>query len=79
MGVRARMFVQSVTKQAGDTGIANLGAVSRGEHNKEWASYTPSANVSLNLSNKATPALKWFEDRVGKEVYMDFTDAEPDE
>lgn len=78
MSVRARMYVASITKQASDIGTATLQAVSRGEHNKEWASYTPSANVTLNLSNKATPALKWFEDRIGKEIYMDFTDA-PDE
>lgn len=78
MSVRARMYVTSITKSANDVCAVNLGAVSRGEANKEWAAYTPSANVTMQLSKKAGPAAQWFEDRVGKEVFMDFTDA-PDE
>jgi hypothetical protein len=69
------MFVQTVGLQAGDTGTVTLQAVSRCPENKEWAAYTPSGTVNLSLSNKATPALDWFKERSGREVFVDISDA----
>lgn len=79
MSVRARMYVNTVTLAAGETGTVQLNAVTRGEINKDWAAYTPAASLTMNLSRKAGPALDWFQDRIGKEVYVDVSDVEPAE
>jgi hypothetical protein len=75
MSVRARFFVQQVTKQAADTGSVRLQAVSRGPENKEWAAYTPSGSLEMSLSRKAGPALDWFEEHLGHEVFLDISEA----
>lgn len=53
MAVVARMYVESITRQAYDkkqVGI-KLRVVSRGEHNKEWAAATPTGSVDLGILN----------------------------
>lgn len=75
MPVRARMFVQTVSHHAGETATVQLAAVSRGKENTEWSQYTPGGNVSLSLSRKASGALAFFKERLGKEVLVDFSDA----
>jgi len=75
MPVRARMFVQQVARNAGDTATVSLQAVSRGKENAEWSKYTPSGSVNLTLSREASAAFVYFNDRVGKEVFVDISDA----
>lgn len=75
MAVRARFFVQSITNTAGETGSVQLNAVSRGPENKEWAAYTPSGQLTMQLSAKAGPALAWFNEHLGKEVFLDISEA----
>lgn len=75
MSVRARFYVGSVTLTAGETGSVQLNAAARGEENKMWASYTPSGQLTMNLSRKAGPALEWFQEHIGKEVFLDITEA----
>jgi hypothetical protein len=76
MPVRARMFVQQVARNAGDTATVTLQAVSRGKENSEWSKYTPSGSVNLTLTREASAAFAYFNDRVGKEVFVDIGDAE---
>lgn len=39
-----------------------------------YGSYTPHASVSMTIT--AEPAGRWFAERVGKKVYVDFKDVE---
>ncbi len=73
--VRARMFVSQVARNAGDTATVTLQAVSRGKENSEWSKYTPAGSVNLTLTREASAAFTYFNDRVGKEVFVDFSDA----
>ncbi len=75
MSVRARMFVQTVARNAGETATVSLQAVSRGKENAEWSKYTPGGSLNLVLSREASGAFTYFNDRVGKEVFVDITDA----
>jgi hypothetical protein len=70
------MFVQQVARNAGDTASVTLQAVSRGKENAEWSKYTPSGSVNLTLSREASPAFEYFNSRVGKEIFVDFSDAD---
>lgn len=74
--VRARMFVQQVARNAGETSTVTLQAVSRGKENSEWSAYTPGGSLNLTLSRKASGALDFFNSRVGQEVFVDITEAE---
>lgn len=49
MSVEARFYVSEITKQAHSAGSTQvkLQAVSRGEHNKNWAHHTPYGQVAL--------------------------------
>lgn len=79
MSVRARMYVRQVARNAGDTSTVALDAVSRGKENAEWSKFTPSGSVSLTLTREASAAFEYFNDRVGKEIFVDFSDAfDPD-
>ena len=77
MSVRARFFIQTVARNAGDTATVTLGAVSRGKENTEWSSYTPGGTLNLTLSRKASGALEFFNELLGKEVFLDITEADP--
>jgi hypothetical protein len=76
MSVRARFYVQSVNLQAGDNSIVSLNAVTRGKENSEWSAYTSSGQLTLTLSRKASPARDYFMARIGKEVFLDISDAD---
>lgn len=73
MSVRARFYINSVTLNAGDTAVANLGAVSRGKENSEWSQYSPSGSLQITLTRKASGARQFFLDHIGREVYLDIT------
>lgn len=87
MGVKAKFFVNSITTSpASGGGTVSLAAVSRGERNKDWAQYTPSGTLTLQI--KAGPAFDFFQQIVadkqaGKitypEVYLTIERATDDE
>lgn len=72
MAVVARMFVQTITKNAWNKEAAQvtLAAATRGTENKEWASATPSANLTMTINNGA--AAKFFEEAfaTGADVHV---------
>lgn len=78
MSVKAKLYVANVAiSQINEdatpkTGTVNMQAVSRGEENKEWASYTPSANFAMTINGSA---LGWFIPRIGKELIVTLEDA----
>jgi hypothetical protein len=75
MAVQARFYVRTITKHAHlgkGAGVVEMGPVSRGPENKQWASATPSGSVTMTIGNPA--ALEWFADRLGKEVALTFED-----
>lgn len=84
MSVAARFWVQKVTKQAtaGDsvTRIVELAPVIRsvgqpGEgQNVDWSKYTPSGSITLTVT--ADAGGQWFEDRLGRDVAISFSDPE---
>ena len=79
MSVRARFFVQSITRVAAGSHEVKLSAVGRGEENKTWAHYTPVGHLSMVLSPAAGGAADWFNERLGKEVFLDISDADEPE
>ena len=70
MSVVAKLFVASVTRQAGspDTVTVSLGAVTRGEENKTWAEATPMAKFEMTIQNPDA-AVQF---RLGQEFYVTF-------
>lgn len=76
MSARAKFYVQSVSATAGspttDRGSIVLKPVSRGAANAMWASATPSGEMTMFVDNPA--GWQWFRDRIGKELYIDFSD-----
>ena len=75
MSVQARFFVQSITRHAYNPGAGQvvMSAAARGPENKTWAAATPSGNITMTIGNPA--AMSWFDERLGKEVAIQFTDA----
>lgn len=77
--VVARFYVQSIQKNAGDSGQVTLSAVTSKE-NARWSQYTPSGSISMALTRKASGARSTFEQMVGKECLVTFDfDAPPRE
>jgi hypothetical protein len=78
-GVTARFYVAGYerTSYDPDATIVKLQAVSRGEHNKEWAKYTP--NGSIQMTIKSDGAASWFVNRLGQEVSVLFSPAPSDD
>ena len=72
--VRAKLFVASVRRQASapDTIEVEMGAVTRGEANKNWAEATPSASFKMTIQNPEATTMFV----LGRELYVDFTLAE---
>ena len=75
MSVQARFFVQTITRHAYNPGAGQvaLSAVARGPENKTWAAATPAGNITMTIGNP--DALRWFDERLGKEVAISFVDA----
>jgi hypothetical protein len=59
------------------TGSVKMQPVTRGEINKPWSRWTPSGAIQLDINNPH--AFQQFVDLNGKEFYVDFTPAPPDE
>lgn len=76
--VQARFYVSGYERTSWDQSatIVKLQAVSRGEHNKTWASATPSGQIQMTIRNEG--AAGWFVDRLGKEIAVEFTEAPGD-
>jgi hypothetical protein len=78
--VKARFWVQKVTKQAASGGsitrIIELAPVIRSnplpgaEGNIDWSKYTPSGSITLTVSKDG--AGQWFEDHLGRDVAITF-------
>ena len=80
--IRARFWVQKVTKQAVSQGavthIVELAPVVRAtgqpgydpEANVDWSKYTPSGRIEMNISNETAGAA--FDAAVGKDVAITF-------
>lgn len=70
--VAARFYVSEIRKVAGGgAGIVTLKAVSSDE-NRTWSEYTPSGEITMSLTRKASAAAKVFEDNLGKEFSVLF-------
>lgn len=76
--VQARFYVSGYERNAYDPSVTTvkMQAVSRGEHNKNWAAATPSGQVQMTIRNESAAA--WFVDRLGKEVSVTFRQAGED-
>lgn len=72
MSIKAKFYVASVEHFAGGGSRIRMQVVSRGAENKEWASATPSGQLEISLSTKATAQFV-----LGKEYYLTFDLAEP--
>jgi hypothetical protein len=80
MAVKAQFFVHTITKHAQMTHIAvTLMPVVRAkplpgsEANTDWAKYTPSGKIEMNVSTESGAA-EWFESKLGKDVSITFDD-----
>jgi hypothetical protein len=84
MSVKARFWVQKVTKQAVSGGnvmrsvelapvIRSVGQPGDGE-NVDWSKYTPSGSITLNVTAEA--AGDWFESMLGQDVSITFDAAQ---
>lgn len=70
MAVRAKFYCMSIERTT-QSSIVKMAAVCRGEDNKQWASATPVANLSMTVLNDVAAAQ--FEP--GQEYFLDFTPA----
>lgn len=76
MAVSARFYVSTVTQRAtGQTkpegGEIILAPAYKDGANKDWAKYTPSGSITLNVNG---PAFGWFRDHLGQDVHITFDD-----
>jgi len=78
MGVRARFYVSSIKKTAYDKESAQVELIAttrrKGVDNEGFWDYTPAGNLQMSLSAKGGAAAKWFEERLGQDVYLDFSE-----
>lgn len=84
--VEARFYIQRVVQthlgtssgwaEPKPAGEVFMHPVTRGEHNKEWASATPAGEFKMTVKSDA---VHWFIDRVGKEVRITIDDRPEDE
>ena len=75
MAVKARFYVSELKRQAYNPNATTvtLNAVSRGEHNKVWASATPVGTLSMTVNNES--AAGFFSERLGTEVEITIEEA----
>lgn len=76
--VEARFYVAGYERQSydPDATMVKLQAVSRGEHNKNWAKYTPNGSITMTIKNEG--AADWFVGQLGKEISVVFSEAPAD-
>lgn len=73
MGVRAKMYIQSIEHLAWGT-VVKLQVVSRGEDNKAWSAATPAGGLSLTIKNEqASNQFTLEQIREGQEFFIDIT------
>lgn len=74
MSVRAKFRCNSITIHEGDTREYSFSAVygKDGTDNAQWSKWTPNGSLKMTINNPA--CFDKFE--VGKEYYLDFTQAE---
>jgi len=80
MAVIAKFYVAEYTRQAYQPDAASvvLRATSRKEgDNADFWSATPSGELKMSLSAAGGAAARWFEARLGQDVYLTFEDAAP--
>jgi len=79
MAVAARFYVSAITKRAANTGGIQLELlpVTRDRSNNDWSEYTPSGKIEMYISQG--DAVKWFEDRLGKDIAITFEDRDSSE
>jgi len=77
--VEARFFVSGYERRAYDPEATEvtLVAVSRGEHNKNWARATPSGQIKMTIKNAS--AASWFVGQLGAEIAVTFRPAPPED
>lgn len=78
MPVKAKFYVSQITKTPSDYVSVVLQPVVRSndKSNIDWAKYTPSGKIDMNVST-GTGAAAWFEEHLGKDVSITFD--EPDD
>jgi hypothetical protein len=75
----ARFYVIGFEKKAGESSRVTLNAVTSKE-NARWSQYTPSGQITMDLTRKASGARSTFDEMVGKECLVTFDfDAPPAE
>lgn len=67
----ARFYVAGFEKQAGGNAVVRLQAATSKE-NARWAQYTPSGQITMDLTRKASGARDGFEAMVGEECLVTF-------
>lgn len=85
MTVRAKFYIEEITRKPSGTNKVKLRAVARGERNAEWAKASPDGSIELTISNPA--AFEFFADLLDSmgtdpsghprypEVFVDFSPA----
>lgn len=81
MAVQARFYVAEVTRYANAAvagyaspaprGVVVMRQVTRGDHNKAWATATPQAELRMTVNGDA---FGWFDERVGAELAITIDD-----
>lgn len=89
MAVRARFWVQKVTKQVTGAGANASGRIVRhvelapvvratglpgADDNIDWSKYTPSGKIEMTISTDG--AGEWFESMLGEDISITFDAAE---
>lgn len=71
MGVKCIFYVNEVGRNANGTGRIKLTATTKGDY-AAWSKWTPSGEFQIACLNESATA--WFEDRLGKDVAIQFDD-----
>lgn len=75
MTINARFWISEVTKRAvGNIAVTLLPVVRPTPDNVEWSKYTPSGKIEITVT--AEGALEFFEERLGKDIAITFSDPE---
>ena len=72
MQITARFYVSQITKSPSDYGTVTLQPAYKDGKNKEWAKYTPSGRIDLNVGVEL-PAFKEFERAMSEKLDIAIT------